>query len=338
MKTRRKFLTGAALTAAAAVGGFPTIIRAAHAAEPVIFMLPFGFNSIFIEIMNAYSGGHFAKNGVEVKVIGATGTAQAVQQLVAGQAQFLVCSGLDFVRAVGGKGAPLKAIATIDQNAGFNLVSLKDKPLLRGADLKGKTIGVVSLGGTTETCLDMLLGMAHVDKNDVQVVVTRDSPGVLEFIRQGRIDGFITTYTVTLMLLKQKEPIEYLLIDDYVPTPGEVYSTANDLIAKRPEVAQAVLQALSDSVKEVMSQPIKPIIERAAKDFDILGIKEIDRLVDIETAVVEKLWLADGRDNLLRNMPRRWQTCADALHALGFVPSTDPTPLYTNQFVDQIKL
>ncbi len=336
MRTRRKFLKSAA--AASLVAGFPAIIRTARAAEPMTFMLPFGFNSIFIEIMNAYSGGHFAKHGIDGKVMGATGTAQAVQQVVADQAQFVVCSGLDFARAVGIGNAPLRAISTIDQNSGFNLVSLKTKPIRTGEDLRGKTIGVVSLGGTTETCVDLLLALSHVPKSEVKVVVTRDTPGAIEFIRQGRIDGFMTTYTVTLILLKQQEPIEYLLIDDFVPTPGEVYSTSNDIIAKRPQLPLAVMRALGDSVAEIMSQPLKPIFERAAKDFDILGIRDIDGLINIEQSIIQKLWLADGRDNLLRNVPRRWQTCVDALHGLGFIKSPDPAPYYTNQFVDQLKL
>ena len=301
-------------------------------------MLPFGFNSLFIEIMNAYSGGHFAKHGIDGKVMGATGTAQALQEVVAGQAQFVVCSGLDFVRAVGSGNAPLRAISTIDQNAGFNLVSLKTKPIRKGEDLKGKTIGVVSLGGTTETCLDLLLALAHVPKSEVQVVVTRDTPGAIEFIRQGRVDGFMTTYTVTLLLLKQKEPIEYLMIDDFVPTPGEVYSATRDTIAKRPQLPLATMRAIGDSVAEIMSQPLRPIFERAAKDFDILGIRDIDGLVNIQHSIIEKMWLADGRAGLLRNVPHRWQTYVDALRGLGFVKSTDAAPFYTNTFVDQLKL
>ncbi|HUZ74044.1 MAG TPA: ABC transporter substrate-binding protein [Stellaceae bacterium] len=302
------------------------------------FMLPFGFNSMFIEIMNAYSGGHFARHGIDGKVLGATGTAQAVQQVVAGQAQFVVCSGLDFVRAVGSRNAPLRAIATIDQNAGFNLVSLKAKPIRKGEDLRGKTIGVVSQHGTTETCLDLLLALSHVPKSEVQVVVTRDTPGALEFIRQGRIDGFMTTYTVTLILLKQKAPIEYLLIDDFVPTPGEVYSTTTDIIAKRPQLPLAVLQAIGDSVVEIMSHPLKPIFARAAKDFDILGGRDLDGLASMEQSMIQKMWLADGKAELLHNVPRRWQTCVDSLHRLGFINSTDPAPFYTNEFVDQLKL
>ena len=60
MTTRRRFLEGAAVAGAAL--GFPAIVRAA---EPMTFTTPFGFDPTFIDVMNAYSGGHFAKQGIE---------------------------------------------------------------------------------------------------------------------------------------------------------------------------------------------------------------------------------------------------------------------------------
>ena len=42
-----------------------------RAAEKVTLMTPFGFDSDFIDLMNAYSGGHFAKQGLDATVLGA---------------------------------------------------------------------------------------------------------------------------------------------------------------------------------------------------------------------------------------------------------------------------
>ena len=98
MTTRRNVLKAAA--ASAAVAGFPAIIRKANAAEPVTFTTPFGFDPTFIDVMNAVSGGHFAKEGLDVKVIGPPGNAQAFQQMAAGQAQFSYIASIDFIRAV----------------------------------------------------------------------------------------------------------------------------------------------------------------------------------------------------------------------------------------------
>ena len=87
MMKRRSFLKAGA-AAGISVAGFPAIIRAAGAAEPVTIVTPFGFIPDFIEIMNGVSGGHFAKQGIDAKIVGAHGSAQSVQQVVAGQAQY----------------------------------------------------------------------------------------------------------------------------------------------------------------------------------------------------------------------------------------------------------
>ena len=106
MTTRRRVLAGAA----AASLGFPAIIRSARAAEPVTLITPFGFDSDFIDLMNAYSGGHLAREGLDAKVLGATGTVQHIQAVIAGQADYGRFSGIDFIRAVGAKDAPLRAV------------------------------------------------------------------------------------------------------------------------------------------------------------------------------------------------------------------------------------
>jgi NitT/TauT family transport system substrate-binding protein len=337
MTTRRKFLAGTALAAGAAVGGFPAIIGKAHAGEPVTLMTPFGFDADFIDMMNAYSGGHFARQGLDAKVLGATGTVQGIQQVISGAAQFGRFSGIDFIRAVAAKGAPLEAIGTINQNSGFTIVSLKDKPVHSGRDLKGKTIGILSYGGTTETFIEVMLGKAGIAKSDAQLVVAGNSPGEVELIHQGRLDCFICTFSAAVIIQRTlNEKLDYLSVDIEVPAPGQVYHAAREVIANKPDLVRRVLAALKASVDEIMTQPIGPIFARAGEDFEIPGIKDIDTLVAYEQKAIAVNWLGEGKDNLLRNVPRRWQAGCDALRQVGFADVKDPTALYTNKFLDEI--
>src|SRR5690348_16483588 len=106
MTTRRDFLKTAAIAGGVAAG-FPAVIRQSFAAEPVVVLTGFGFLPNFIEIMNASSGGHFKKAGLDAKVIGAHGTAQEMQEIVAGQAQFGRVGSLDLMQAVSRQSVPL---------------------------------------------------------------------------------------------------------------------------------------------------------------------------------------------------------------------------------------
>ncbi len=331
MTTRRTLLAGAA-----ALAGFPAIIRHARAAEPVTLITPFGFDSDFIDMMNAYSGGHLARQGLDAKLLGATGTVQSIQAVISGEAQFGRCSGIDFIRAVGAKDAPLRAVATLRQKSGFRIVSLPEKPIKSGADLRGKTIGLLSVGGTTQTFIEVLLAKNGIDKSEAKLIVSGNSPGEVELIRQGRLDCFICTFTVAFTLQHMTERLEYFDVDVPVPAPGQVLHATRDTLAQKPELVRKVLRAMKASSEEIMSQPIGPIFERAGKDFEIPGMKNIDNLVAQEKTLIADSWYGEGKENFLRNVPRRWQDGCDALHSVGFVDVKDPTALYTNEFLDTL--
>lgn len=334
MPTRRQFLKAAALTGAA-MAGFPAIIRQAGAAEKITFATPFGFDPTFIDIMNAQSGGHFAAQGLAATVIGPPGTSEAFQLVLSGQAQFALVAGTDFIRAVGAKAAPLKAISTIGQNSGFHLISLKDKPIKSGADLRGKTVGVLSIGGLTETFVRIMLARAGVPVGETQIVAAGNSPGEVELIRQGRLDGFVCNFPVYFALSRTSAPLEYLDIDTIAPAPGQIYYATRETLAAKPDVAVRVLRALHASVSELMTGPVAPIFRRAAKDFEIPRSNDIDALVALQQAVIERNWLGQGRDNLMRNVPALWQSGVDALREVHIADVADATTLYTNDFIDQ---
>ena len=331
MTTRRRFLQGAAVAGAAM--GFPAIVRAA---TPMTFTTPFGFDPTFIDVMNAYSGGYFAKEGIDAKLVGPPGNAAAFQLIVAGQAQFSYISSLDFIRAVATKDAPFLAVACLSQRVGFEIVSLKEKPVKSGADMRGKTIGVLSVGGLSELLVQIVMAKAGVKKNEANIVVAGNNPGEVDLIRKGRLDCFICNYPIAVTLRRMGEPLEYLSLDTVQPAEGLSIFCTRDTAAKQPELVLGVLRAFKGSVEEILARPLEPIFERAAKDFDIPRIKDIDSLVAVQQEVSKNQWLAEGRENLFRNVPRLWQSGVDGLRSIGIADVKDATTLYTNTFVDRL--
>jgi NitT/TauT family transport system substrate-binding protein len=334
MTTRRRLLAAAA--AGAAIAGFPAIIRKAGAAEPVTFTTPFGFDPTFIDVMNAQSGGHFAREGLDVTVIGPPGNAQAFQLMAAGQAQFSYIASIDFIRAVASRDAPFYGFATIDQRIGFQIVSLKEKPVRTGADLKGKTIGVLSVGGLSELLVQVAMAKGGVAKSEANIVVAGNSPGEVELIRKGRLDCFICNFPLAVTLQRMGEPLDYLDIDTVIPAPGLLYFCTRATAETKPDLVLRLLRAVKASVIEIIEQPLEPIFRRAAKDFEISRINDLGTLVAVQQEVTKHQWIVDGRENLLRNQPRLWQSAADALREVGVADVKDPATLYTNTFVDQV--
>src|ERR1700678_4371879 len=159
MATRRDVLRNAgAVAASAAIGMSPAapFIGTARAAEPLTFMTPFGFIPDFLEMMNMVSGGFLAQEGFTPTLLATQGTATAIQQLISGAVSFVRMTAIDEFTAVG-KGAPLVGVSPRYRGSTFPAISAKDKPVSTAADLKGKTVGIVSVGGSTEQLLDIML-------------------------------------------------------------------------------------------------------------------------------------------------------------------------------------
>jgi ABC-type nitrate/sulfonate/bicarbonate transport system substrate-binding protein len=286
--------------------------------------------------MNAVSGGYFAKEGLDVKVIGPPGNAQAFQQMAAGQAQFSYIASLDFIRAVAERNAPFYGVGTIAQRIGFQIVSLKETPVKSGADLKGKTVGVLSVGGLSELLVQVAMAKGGVAKGDANIVVAGNSPGEVELMRKGRLDCFICNFPLAITLQRMGEPLDYLDIDSVVQGPGLVLFCTRETADRKPDLVLRMLRGIQASVLEILAAPLEPIFQRANKDFEIPRINDMAALVAVQQEVNKHQWLVDGRENLMRNQPQLWQSAVDALREVGVADVKDPTTLYTNKFVDQL--
>lgn len=334
MTTRRTVLLGAAASLAAS--GAPPVLAAGPALAPMTFTTPFGFDPTFIDIMNAAAGGYFAKEGIDAKIIGPPGNAEAFELVISGQAQFSYIASIDFIRAVATRNAPFLAVACLSQRVGFEIVSLKEKPVRTGADLKGKTVGVLSVGGLSELLVQVAMAKAGLAKDDAQIVVSGNSPGEVDLIRRGRIDCFICNYPIAITLRRMKADVAFLPIDEILPAPGLLFFCTRETAETRPDYVRSVLSAYKASVLELLSQPLKPIFERAAKMFDIPRMNDLDGLVAVQELVNRNQWLVEGRENLLRNVPALWQSACDGLKTIHIADVKDPSALYTNTFIDEV--
>lgn len=332
MKTisRRDFLLRAAV---ATVFADAPIAGASAAAEPVTVFIPFIFTPEYSDILNAYAGGHFAKQGLDAKVLASKGV-QSLQQLVAGQGQFIRNVALDVIKGVTAQGLPLICIATIGQGSTFELVSLEDKPILNPAELKGKTVGIIGVGGASDTYLEVLLAKVGLRRADVNVIAAGNSPGEAMLLKQGRLDAFMCTMDTAAAARMAGEPITSWSTDKFITMPSYVHVTTRDIVDKAPDLVRRYVRAIKASVDELVSRPLEPILVRETKDFQMSGMDDMARAVRIQEMSIRDNWLAAGRQNLLRNIPEHWQAGVDALRSIGYKNLKPATYYYTNEFVD----
>jgi hypothetical protein len=51
---------------------------------------------------------------------------------------------------------------------------------------------------------------------------------------------------------------------------------------------------------------------------------------------MDSLWLSEGRENLMRNVPKLWASGVEALNGAGITALKAPESLYTNRYVDAV--
>jgi NitT/TauT family transport system substrate-binding protein len=333
MTTRRNLFKIAGGLAASAAIARPAL-RPASAAEPLTFMTPFGFIPDFLEMMNMVSGGFLANEGFAPTLLGGQGTAVAVQQLLSGAVSFVRMTAIDEYTAVA-KGAALVCVSTLYQGSNFHVISAKDKPIASAEDLKGKTVGIVSVGGSTEQLLDIMLRAVGMTKADVNMQVVGNSPGAMQFVRQGRVDCFINSLGVVVALQTAGEAIVNWPTDRYAPLPSQIYVTTREMVEKKPATVVSFLKALKASTADMMHGDIKAIFQRANGDFDIPGVKNMDQLVALMQFTMKNPWMSEGSENFLRNVPALWTKADAEIRGADIATVPDVAALYTNAFIDQ---
>lgn len=335
MLGRRGMMAGSGALLGTAGGALLATAGGAAAATPVTVLTPFGYIVDFLEMMNAKAGGHFERAGLDAQLLGAGGAAACLQQLAAGRCQFTRGAAIDTMKAMSAqKDLAIVSVATIFQGSTFFVISGTAKPITDAADFRGKRIGIVSVGGTTENFLDLMLHKAGIPKAEVPREVVGNNPGSFNLVQAGRVDGFIATSNVVEVLRQQKQPVLAWSTDRYAPMPSQSYFTTQAMIDRQPETVLAFVKAMKASAEEMIAGPLGPILDRSAGQFEIPGIRDRPGLLlTVEGDIA--LWLSDGRDNLLRNIPALWQSARDNLAEAGIADIADVTRLYTNRFVDE---
>jgi NitT/TauT family transport system substrate-binding protein len=320
------------LAAGAAFGAASTLSAAADAAEKVAYITPFGKIIAYAPDFVGVAGGYFAKTGVEVDIIGGHGSAQAVQLVAAGKALVGRTGGIDVVKAVATSNVPIRAIATIAHLSPFWVISSAAKPIDNPKQMAGKTIGVISRGGGTDNYLDIMLSVSGVPTNAVTRQVSGNSPGAFDLIELGRLDAFIADETVLIMLRGAGKQVKAWRVDDYASIPGQVYIASEDGVRNHRQALIGFLRGVHAATEYIVAPGHMDEVLDDMKGFDLQELRH----PEIAKASIEaqaKLWLAAGRENILRNMPKKWEKGWKEMADAGLVKAGDPKSAYTNELV-----
>jgi NitT/TauT family transport system substrate-binding protein len=219
-----------------------TPVRTAYSA------LSAGIGTLWLTHEQAY----FKKHGLESNLIYIRGGTTAVQALLAGEIQFGHLSPAPMMTAWA-QGADFVWIGTTTHQMVFTLIT--DVGIAKGADLKGKKIGITRIGSASDLALRMALEQFDLAPKDVTMISLGGIPDILAAMRAGAVNGgILSPPTSTAARDMGYRPLLH------IPDLGREF-TFSGIAAKRafvqsqPEIARAYMASLTDGAKSYKEDP-----------------------------------------------------------------------------------
>jgi NitT/TauT family transport system substrate-binding protein len=193
--------------------------------------------------------GIFAKNGIDLDIVGFSGGAKMHQALAAGTLDLAFGSGPQM--ALTAKGAPMKAVAMMaGPPTNFAVIVPYQSPLKSLDDLKGKRIGV---SGNPSLSYYMAAAIA-LSKNwgprgIVPVTVGGIQAGVVASLRTGQVDAVTYDTRVGYEVEEAKVGRVLATCSDYVPNfITHAIFAHDDLMKNRPDALRRFLKAWFETI------------------------------------------------------------------------------------------
>jgi NitT/TauT family transport system substrate-binding protein len=300
------------------------------------FITPFQHIINYADVYVAIQEGFFADEGLRVDVIGGTGTASSVSQVSANQGLVGKAAAVNTCPLIADTGAAIITVAQGDQKSQYSVASKPENPLTNPSQWQGKTIGVISKGGSTELLLDAMSVAEGLDPNNVRKVVTGADVGSLEFLNRGEVDGFIT-YLGSETAFKQRDiELNYLNTDEFAKMPGDSYFVKTSDVEKEAEAIVGFLRASRKGFQFLEKPENLDKVLSAVAVFNKVEVQD-EELAKLKVEAQPVLCKPASGDYLSIDMPA-WESAVELMRKSGIMKdkSRPIEDFVTTEFVDQI--
>lgn len=216
---------------------------AAEAQEKI--RITYANNSLsFLAAFIAKDRGFYAKNGLNAELVQAR-PAVNIAALVSGDGDYAEVFG-SAVRSAA-RGIPIRAFSTSIKAPFFSLIA---HPSIKSVkELKGRTIGVTSLGGTNQISGRLLLQHFGVDPDrDVKFLAIGEEKFVVEAFKIRRVDAILVAPPFSILLKREGFPV-LANTADVVSIPLAGLSTTVEKIRQNRSQVKRVLKAEVEALR-----------------------------------------------------------------------------------------
>jgi NitT/TauT family transport system substrate-binding protein len=245
MNRRRGYAVWVVLAAGLIVAAAPRVALA----EKLRVGNPAARNYLFLPFVVAQQRSVFAKYGLEVEQVDFQGGAKLQQGMLAGAIDISVSGATDM--AFIAKGAPEQAVAAeVGAPVNFGLVTVYDSPIKTADDLKGRKVGVTSVGSLTQWLMRRLMQGKQWSPQDITFATTGGDPASqTAALITGQVDALMTASALGLQLeLSKRGRLVFTASDIVRDFVSAAIFASNDLIANNPDAVRRFLKAWFETV------------------------------------------------------------------------------------------
>jgi NitT/TauT family transport system substrate-binding protein len=323
--SRRSMLQGGAAITIALSG----LASPARAEEKITYLFPAPpLLPAFGPIRLASGKGYFKDAGLDVSYATGRGGVDVAKEVGAGNAPLggIVADAPIVVRQ---NGVPVKIVCLFGGKGFMQLVVRKDSGIEKPADLKGKTVTVMSYQDTTFYALLGLLASVGLSKDDVDIQ-SAGPVGVWQSVATGKSVGMAGVPDWIPPIEAAGVAVNVLPTDEFFPHMAQAVAASDQTIKEKPELVRSFVKAALHGMKDIMDDS-----DKAAADF----VKFVPEWTGKEGQVKEAFAYYDkliypGQKVLGEVDPERVAKLQDFYLAKGIIQKKSPVDeLYTNQFV-----
>jgi NitT/TauT family transport system substrate-binding protein len=199
--------------------------------------------------------GYWRDEGYDVQVVTVGGSLQGIQQMMAGGVEFAEVNSTGLIQANADQNVPVRALmgtGVIDWGMGV----LADGPIKSVADLKGKKIGIFSLGTGGTPLLKGYLRANGIDPDkDVQIIATGAGAPALEALRNDRVQALMFWGSALTGFENAGTKLRILVNPEWRALPDFTFATMQKTIDTDPAMVEAIARGAAKATLFAWTNP-----------------------------------------------------------------------------------
>jgi NitT/TauT family transport system substrate-binding protein len=199
--------------------------------------------------------GFWRQEGLEVELLNAQGSLEAVQLLVGAQADLVQINSAPLVQAATNNGMLIRDVmlnTTID----WSLVVPQDSPIKTIRDIKGKSVGTAGFGGGGTSLLKSLLQANGLDPDrDITVYATGPVLQAAQALRSNKVQGLFYWGSAIAALEDTGLELRSFTDPDWRRLPGYSLAALHGTVARDPKLLEGLVRGAAKASLFALTNP-----------------------------------------------------------------------------------